>query len=207
MSLLEYDKKIWDAGGLLFGFDEAGYGCFAGSMFIAGVIFEPFEILPPELVDVKDSKKLSEKKRYELDVAIRKHAKHICTIEVLPKEINNGNVYWLRYAGATTEAKKIAQDHANLTMVFDGNRALDLPGADSRFLIKGDNKSFSIAAASIIAKCCKDREMRFLNNKYPGYGFDKNKGYGTKEHQEALLKHGLTEVHRTGYCKKYMGTT
>lgn len=173
-------------------------------MFIAGVVFNPMEKLPDELKEVKDSKKLSEGKRYELDAAIRKHALYTYICRVSPEEINNGNVYWLRYESAAAEAKKMARDHAHLTVVFDGNRALDLPGIDSRYLIKGDSHSFTIAAASILAKTMKDREMHQLEEKYPEYGFAANKGYGTKQHQEALLKYGLTPVHRTQYCKRYI---
>lgn len=202
--LLKYDSDIWSTGNLLLGLDEAGYGCLSGSMFVAGIIFNPMEKLPEDLADVKDSKKLSETKRYQLAESIYKHALYVWIFQITPEEIDNGNVYWLRYKQATTEVKKVAQDHSHLTVVFDGNRALDLPGIDSRYLIKGDSKSFTIAAASIIAKSLKDREMHGLHKKYPEYSFDKNKGYGTKAHKDAIIKYGLTSCHRKTYCKKFV---
>lgn len=202
IDLLEWDKKIWDAGEQLFAFDEAGYGCFAGSLFVAGVIFNPLETLPPDLLKVRDSKKLNEDDRFFLEEGIRRHAKHIWLHKVSPEEINRGNIYWLRYAAAENHAQEYVKRNPQTAFVFDGNVCLKI-GAKGRSLClkKGDNISFSIAAASILAKTAKDRESYELDRLYPEYGFARHKGYGTAEHREALRKMGMSPVHRHKFCQ------
>lgn len=206
--LINYEKHFWANGQLVLGVDEAGYGCFAGSMFVSGVICDINKEIPVELSKVNDSKKLTEFQRFELEPLIKAFVKHYFCVEVTPNHINKSkNVYWERFSAAENEInikyKDIILGH---TVVYDGNKPLriDAKFANSLCLEKGDSKSFSIAAASIIAKTAKDREMIAMDKLYPEYGFGKNKGYYCKEHADALKKFGMCEIHRIKYCRNHL---
>ena len=178
------------------GVDEAGRGPLAGPVCAAAVILDP----DTELEGVKDSKKLSEKKRETLyDVICSKALAYsiaFATVEEI-EEYNILNATYLAMNRAI-EGLKIKADFA----LIDGNRVPKDIKTECRTVVKGDAKSLSIAAASILAKVTRDRLLLEYDKKYPEYNFAKHKGYGTVEHMEAIRKFGPSEVHRPSFLKK-----
>lgn len=176
------------------GIDEAGRGPLAGPVCAAAVI------LPENCMieGLDDSKKLSEKKRELLFPVIKEKAIAFGIAFATVEEIDNLNIL-----NATFLAMKRAVDSLEITpqsALVDGNRdpKLSIP---TLTVIKGDSKSPSIAAASILAKVTRDKYMLELDENYPQYDFKKHKGYGTKEHYEMLFKYGISEVHRVTFLK------
>ncbi len=180
------------------GVDEAGRGPLAGPVFAAAVI------LPEglEIDGVKDSKKLTEKKREELFDVIKSKALAYCIASASVEEIESINILRADMLAMkrAVEGLKIKADF----VMIDGNKTPEL-NVPCEAIVKGDAKSESIAAASILAKVSRDRLMKDLAKKYPEYGFEKHKGYGTKEHREAILKYGPCEIHRPSFLKKLYG--
>lgn len=177
------------------GIDEVGRGPLAGPVVAACVII-PKGIRVLNFIDeIKDSKKLGLKKREELYKAITENCIYAIA-EITPQEIDQINILQ-----ATMKAMKTAHDQIpDIThALIDGNRA-PLLSSKTRTVIKGDQKSKSIAAASIIAKVHRDRIMKKLAAKYPYYGWEKNTGYPTKRHQEAMKVYGITPVHRKSFA-------
>lgn len=179
-------------GGLVAGIDEAGRGPWAGPVVAAAVIFRSEHL--PDGID--DSKKLSSAARESLFDSIR-----LCSYTgvgvATVDEIDKLNIL---------EATKLAMLRAVKTLeaapdiaLVDGNRAPTLPCA-VKTVVGGDARSLSIAAASIIAKVTRDRMMRELAADYPGYGWEHNAGYGTREHQQALARLGVTPHHRRSFA-------
>lgn len=200
-SLLE--KQSWANGKLLLACDEAGYGCLAGSMFVAGVAF-PKDFDFSKLPKLNDSKALTEKQRFALEEPIRSSAEYWFCCEITPTEIDNGKPYYIRFQ--TAELKIVELDIiGKVDVIMDGNIPLKVHGARSSCLVKGDSKCLSIAAASVLAKCAKDRQMIELDSVHPEYGWASNKGYESQLHRDAIIEHGLTRFHRRSYCKKYLG--
>ena len=202
MDLWQYEKELYEKGiTLIGGVDEAGRGPLIGNVVAACCV------LPKEfkLDGLTDSKKLSEKKREEFYPYIIDHCIAYGIGEVTPEEIDEINIY-----AASRKAMMIAigkvMDQINLEYVLSD--AMPLPDLSIEHLpiIKGDAKSISIAAASVIAKVTRDRELRELDKKYPMYGFKDHKGYPTKKHIEAIEKYGLIEGYRKTYgpIKKYL---
>ena len=180
------------------GVDEAGRGPLAGPVFAAAVI------LPEDayIEGINDSKKLSEKKREELFDVICEKAIAYCIAQCSEKRIDEINIL-----NATFEAMNMAVDGLSIKpdyVLVDGNRinGMEIP---HETVVKGDAKSISIAAASILAKVSRDRVMYEAAKKYPEYAFDKHKGYGTKVHCDAILKYGPCEIHRETFLKKITG--
>ena len=179
------------------GVDEAGRGPLAGPVCAAAVILRDNQIIE----GVNDSKKLSEKKREALFDVIREEALAysiaFATVEEI-EELNILNATMLAMKRAV-EGLSTKADYA----LIDGNKTpnLDIP---CEYVIKGDANSMSIAAASILAKVSRDRLCREYAEKYPEYGFEKHKGYGTKAHTEAILKYGPCEIHRFSFLKKVL---
>ena len=176
------------------GVDEAGRGPLAGPVFAAACI------LPAGLEDagINDSKKLSEKKRDALYDLIRERAESWCVASASPEEIDEINIL-----NATFLAMKRAVDGLSVRpdlLLVDGNRCPGT-GIPERALVKGDAKSISIAAASILAKVSRDRHMLELDALYPEYRFAQHKGYPTKLHYEMLKAHGVSPVHRRSFLK------
>lgn len=194
--MLFHERILWAQGcKLVAGIDEAGRGPLAGPVVAACVILDPQNI--PEGVD--DSKKLSEKKREELFDVIMQKALSVSVGIVDHTEIDRINIL-----NATLEAMNTALDNAELEpdfVIVDGNKT-PRQADNIRAIVKGDAKSATIACASIIAKVTRDRMMYALHEKYPEYGFDKHKGYGTAEHIDAILTHGMSDVHRRSFCTK-----
>lgn len=181
------------------GIDEAGRGPLAGPVYAAAVILP----LGLEITGLNDSKKLSEKKREELfDVICEKAVDFSIGIadEKEIDEINILNATFLAMKRAV-DGLKIKPDYA----LIDGNRYPRIGGVTEETIIKGDGKSMSVAAASILAKVSRDRYMLEIAEKYPQYCFEKHKGYGTKLHYEMLEKYGISPVHRKSFLKKLLG--
>ena len=181
------------------GIDEAGRGPLAGSVYAAAVILP----LGLEITGLNDSKKLSEKKREELfDVICEKAVDFSIGIadEIEIDEINILNATFLAMKRAV-DGLKIKPDYA----LIDGNRYPRIGGVTEETIVKGDGKSMSVAAASILAKVSRDRYMLEIAEKYPQYCFEKHKGYGTKLHYEMLEKYGISPVHRKTFLKKLLG--
>lgn len=187
--MLEYENELYNENiTLIGGIDEVGRGPLVGPVVSACVI------LPKGfyLKDINDSKKLTEKKRDELYKIIKENAVSIGIGVVDEKRIDEINIY-----EATKEAMIMAIKDSKITpeyLLIDAMKLdIDIP---FKSIIKGDAKSESIAAASIIAKVTRDKMMYELNEKFPEYRFNKNKGYGTREHIEAIKKYGILKEHR-----------
>lgn len=199
MYIIEREKRLkgYD---IICGTDEAGRGPLAGPVYAAAVIL-PEELFIPGL---NDSKKLSEKRREELFNVITEKAVAYSIASVDEKRIDEMNIL-----NASLEAMNIAVGTLDIKPDFvlvDGNmtRGLCFP---CEAVVKGDAKSASIAAASILAKVSRDRYMIKMAEEYPQYGFEKHKGYGTKAHSEAILKYGPCPIHRRSFLKKLLGDT
>lgn len=176
----------------LAGVDEAGRGALAGPVVAAAVICEPHE----DLVRVRDSKLLSEAVHEDLYEAILDHSLSIGVGIVGPCEIDRSNILQ-----ATLRAMKIAVERLDVKpcrVLVDGNRS-PIVERPVETVTGGDRKSFSIAAASIVAKVTRDRIMRKAGDEFPWYGFGRNKGYGTEGHIEVIARRGLTRLHRRSF--------
>lgn len=183
---------------LIAGVDEAGRGPLAGPVFAAAVIMSEDKYIP----DIKDSKKLSEKKREKVFDYIIENADYYAIASVDEHEIDEINIL-----NATHKAMNTAVDSLGVKpdyVLIDGNsiKNMDLP---HETVVKGDAKVACIAAASILAKVSRDRYIRELSDKYPEYGFDKHKGYGTAAHIDALKRLGPCPIHRKSFLKKILG--
>ena len=180
--------------GIICGLDEVGRGPLAGPVVAAAVIIPPEKRELQFIEEIKDSKKLSEKKRYEL----AEHIKSQCPYAI--SEISVEQIDQLNILQASLLAMKNAQEklgHVNHALV-DGNKAPDL-SCSLTTVIKGDSKSKTIAAASIIAKVHRDHIMQTLAQQYPQYGWAQNAGYPTQQHRDALKEYGITPHHRKSF--------
>lgn len=180
------------------GLDEVGRGCFAGPLVVAAVI------LPPDFKDERiiDSKKISEKQREKLAQYIKEIALEYSVAVVCNKLIDKINILQ-----ATKQAMHIAISRLNNQYSFiaiDAVKLKNFYGCKIKSVNKGESKFQNIAAASIIAKVYRDNLMKKLHIKYPEYNWYKNKGYGTKEHIEAIKKYGICELHRKTFLKNYV---
>ena len=180
---------------LIAGVDEAGRGPLAGPVCVAAVI------LPDNayLQKINDSKKLTDKIKDKLYDEIKKTAVAYSIVMVSHEEIDRLNILNATYKGMCDSVNELSvkPDY----VLVDGNsvKGMDIP---HECVVKGDSKSISVAAASILAKVTRDRYMTELDAKYPQYNFKKHKGYPTKEHYEALKKYGASEVHRKSFNLK-----
>ena len=198
MNWLEYENKVISSGYKnVCGVDEAGRGPLAGPVCAAAVILPEHTIIE----GVNDSKKLSEKKREALFDIITEQAEDwsigFATVEEI-EEINILNAAMLAMKRAV-EGLKIPVDFA----IIDGNRKPSL-NIDCEAVVKGDAKSMSVAAASILAKVSRDRILRQYAIDYPQYGFEKHKGYGTAAHIAALREFGPCPIHRKSFIKNFV---
>ena len=180
------------------GVDEAGRGPLAGPVCAAAVI------LPEgcEIEGLNDSKKLSEKKREMLyDVIVEKAVAYSIAYGTL-EEIEQYNILEATYL-AMNRAIEGLSVNADFALI-DGNRVPKNITVPCETVIKGDSKSYSISAASILAKVTRDRLLLEYDKKYPHYGFANHKGYGTKAHYDAIAQHGVCEVHRLSFLKNVL---
>lgn len=189
-TLNEYEKQWWSVGKqAIVGIDEAGRGPIAGPLVVAGVCF-PVNYHHEEIYD---SKKVSEKKRKELFNVIIKDAVWYKILIITPQEIDELNIY-----RATQKAMETIANAFGDGILSD---AMPLPAVEKDVipLIKGDQKSVSIAAASILAKVTRDCIMSAYDTLHPAYGFARHKGYPTKAHIEAMQQHGVLPFYRKTY--------
>lgn len=200
-TLFEFDKS----NGIVIGTDEAGRGPAAGGVFAACVYFpEVSENLIKDLSKLNDSKKLSAKARESIyDIILNSSIHSIIDIEV--DEIEKINILNASLKGmklACEEVIKKAQLDGFITLV-DGNKLIKNYTYPQKFIIKGDGKSASIAAASVLAKVTRDRYMTKLAEEFPQYGWAKNSGYLTAEHLKAIDTYGLSKYHRPSFLRKH----
>ena len=180
------------------GVDEAGRGPLAGPVYAAAVILK--EGFDPR--GLNDSKKLTERKREELYSYIIDNCAAYSIAYADVAEIEELNILYASMLAMlrAVEGLEIAPDH----VLVDGNRLPDL-NQKGTAVIGGDARSYSIAAASVLAKVARDRYMLTMDEIYPQYGFKKHKGYGTKMHTDAILEHGPCPHHRMSFLKKLLG--
>lgn len=227
--IFEFDKSF--KVDFLVGTDEAGRGPAAGGVFAAAVHINNFEIAK-DLVKLNDSKKLTAKVREELyDVILNNTINSVVCVEVEDIEkynilncslramklscedvINKSQCFQEKLQGHTEfisgsqkrEIPNQVQGDNTLLTIVDGNKLIKNYYYPQQYIIKGDSKSASIAAASILAKVTRDRYMQKLHEEYPQYNWAKNAGYLTKEHTEAIKKYGITKYHRKSFLKNIL---
>ena len=196
---LSAEKIYFDQGAkFVVGVDEVGRGPLAGPVLAACIALGKDQQVDKQLLEeVKDSKKLSEKKRELLCDLIFDNFEHIGVAVCDRETIDEINIL-----EASLLAMKKAIDslriEANIALV-DGNKRIKKLSIAQKTVIKGDSKVFCIAAASIVAKVARDKIMKQYHERYPNYGFDKHKGYGTKLHMESLRTHGACPIHRRSF--------
>ena len=199
VNMWEIENGFYDQGiEIICGVDEAGRGPLAGPVCAAAVIL-PRNL---ELPGLTDSKKLTDKKRRELYPVIKEQALAYGIGFASEEEIDEINILQ-----ATFLAMQWALDQLQIKpdlALIDGNRQKDF-GVPAKTVVKGDSLSLNIAAASVLAKVTRDDLMMELAEKYPQYGFDVHKGYGTKAHYAALREYGACAVHRKTFLKKFHG--
>ncbi|MBL8026218.1 MAG: ribonuclease HII [Fibrobacteres bacterium] len=193
LSPIEWDKCLSGAIGSFFiGVDEAGRGPLAGPVSAAAVI------LPADhnIDALRDSKKVPEKEREELEKVIieRAIAWHVAFIE--PDEIDRINILNAALKAMAVAVAAVDLTMPNLPVIVDGNKNIPGISNDQHPLVKGDAKSASVAAASILAKVARDRIMDDYHKKYPQYNFDQHKGYPTAKHYEMIKQYGASPIHR-----------
>ena len=192
MNKFEYEQNLWNQGyKYICGCDEVGRGCIAGPVYACAIIMDPKSNIP----GVNDSKQISDKKRRELKELILKECLTYKVIAITNEEIDKINIL---------EASRKAMEEAVKGLEIEPDYILtdcmklhtSIPYLD---IIKGDEKSYTISCASIVAKVMRDDFMIELSRDFPGYDWDKNKGYPTKYHKEQLSKIGITKHHRLTY--------
>lgn len=202
--MFDFDiESFYEKYDFIAGVDEVGRGPLAGPVVSCAVIMPKHKYID----GIKDSKKLSEKKRIKFDELIREEAVAIGIGVVDEKVIDEINI-----KQATRLAMKIAVENMKTKngdiikpeIVFIDAEEIDI-NIPQQALIKGDDRCYPIACASIVAKVYRDKMFIEYDEKYPGYDFLNNKGYGTKRHREAILEKGIIEIHRKSFLKKILG--
>lgn len=202
------ETPYWQKGFIVIGIDEVGRGAFAGPLCVGGVVFSP-SLNSQKLnyllsLGINDSKKLSSKKRENLAKIIKKECLHYSISFIDVSTINKIGIGKATFLGMEQVANSInnKQKTKKSFLLID---AYEIPGISKgiqKGITYGDSLSLSIASASIIAKVERDKLMVQLGLKNPQYGWDKNKGYGTLKHREAIKKEGATSLHRVDFCRK-----
>ncbi len=204
--LFAFDNEALEGADFIIGTDEAGRGPGAGPVFAAAVCFKYFdENLFKLLSTLNDSKKLTEAQRNELFEVIIQCA--VCSIQsgsvedIEKKNILNTSLDCMKHACMDVRKHLIGSE---CKVLVDGNKLIKNFSIPQKCVVKGDSQSAAIAAASILAKVTRDKFMAALSKDYPEYGWDKNKGYLTAEHIEAIKKYGPTKWHRPKYLRKIL---
>lgn len=191
------------------GIDEVGRGAWAGPVVIAAVYLEN-HVEIPQGVCIRDSKALNRARRAGSAVFLRKNST-FCTLFVSSGTIDTFGVHSAIARGIEIISQKIKEKlmkdkeiterafNCRYKILIDGRRVCN-PEASHEFIVRGDSTVPIISSASIVAKECRDQYMRCIALKFPQYGFEKNVGYGTKEHQYALARHGICTIHRRSYA-------
>ena len=199
VNLWEIENSLYAQGyTAVCGVDEAGRGPLAGPV-CAGAVILPKDL---EIPGLNDSKKLTDKKRRELYPIIKEQAIAWGIGFASHEEIDELNILQATYL-AMSRAIQALEGKADFALI-DGNRAKDF-GIPLQTVVKGDSLSASIAAASVLAKVARDDIMLEMAKEYPEYGFEVHKGYGTKQHYEALRRFGHCPIHRMSFLKKFYG--
>ena len=202
MSRTEFEKQLWDEGfERVMGLDEVGRGCLAGPVVAAGVIFKPGTLIE----GIRDSKTIPESEREELARKIKEEALFWTVQEGSIEQIDKLNILWasLSTMQKCAEIEGATPDY----LLVDGNKYVTslIPYT---CLVKGDDRSMSIGAASILAKVYRDNLMKQLAGLFPEFGWETNVGYPTPHHKKALKEHGFTMYHRSSFSlgtdKKYI---
>ena len=193
--LMAFDRDYRTGGLVVAGMDEVGRGPLAGNVVTACVVMPEEPLIPW----IDDSKKLSESRREKVFEEIMSCALYVGTGEVSPEEIDRINILEATRKAMRKAAESVPAD----IFLIDAVTGLGLKGREVP-IIKGDASSYSIAAASIVAKVIRDRQMKELDRLYPEYGFARNKGYGTREHTEALMRIGPCPVHRRSFITHFV---
>ena len=187
---MEFEERYAERG-VVAGIDEAGRGPLAGPVTVGAVVLLPGHVDP----GVNDSKKLTEKRREELfDTLHVMKTVRWAVVQVHAEEIDEVNILQATYRGMERASRQLEPDFC----LIDGRPVPEF-WCSHEGLVKGDGRSLSIATASIFAKVTRDRWMRQAADKFPGYGFEKHKGYGTKAHLEALATLGPCAIHRRSF--------
>ena len=194
--LTQLERELWAEGHVIAGIDEVGRGPLAGPVVTACVSIPADRLVP----GVDDSKKLTEKRREALYPLLMEAAGYAETCFIWPEEIDAINIL-----NATKKAMETcAAGFSGSIILVDAVQGLRLP-CQSRALVHGDALSYIIGAASVVAKVTRDRYMIQLDEKYPMYGFARNKGYGTAEHIAALKRYGPCPAHRRSFIRGILG--
>lgn len=192
--MLEPERELWRRGLVMIaGVDEAGMSPLAGPVAAAAVVLEPEWRAP----GINDSKQVMPERRAELAQLIKREARAWAVAFVEPEEIDRLNIYWAGIAAMrrAVQALGVIPEH----LLIDARTLRDVPIEQTR-LVKGDERSLSIAAASILAKTERDALMLEHDRKYPDYGFARHKGYPVREHVSALRQHGACPIHRRSFA-------
>lgn len=196
LDLREFDRAVSGIYGAVCGIDEAGRGPLAGDVYAAAVILDPND----PIEGLNDSKKLTPKKREKLYDEIIARANAYCIVSSSVEEIEATDILSADLSAMKRAYEGLGQEAG--IIIVDGDVLPEIEG-NVKALNKGDATSEAVAAASILAKVSRDRYMDEQAKKYPGYGFEKHKGYGTKAHYEAVDRLGLCPIHRKSFFKKY----
>lgn len=200
MNKFEFEHDLWQKGyKFIAGCDEVGRGCIAGPVFACAIIMDP----KSNIAGVNDSKQISDKKRRELKELILNECLAYKVIAISNEEIDQINILEASRK-AMEEAVKALEIQPDYILTDCMKLHTSIPFLD---IIKGDEKSYTISCASIVAKVMRDDLMIELSKEFPDYDWDKNKGYPTKYHKEQLAKKGITKHHRLSYepVKKVLG--
>lgn len=208
----QIEKQYWQRKLLVIGIDEVGRGALAGPLVVAGVCFSPaiIKVRDKERFLINDSKKIPPSRRENLAFWIKKNCLLYVIVKISHRIINQYGISFAFKKGIKQVVKKIVErlKRKKFIILVDGylpkeivNLRIKNQLVDQKGIIKGDSLCFSIAASSIIAKVYRDQLMKKLSDRYPSYRWDKNKGYGTKEHQEAIRKNGISLIHRRSFIK------
>jgi len=212
------EQKLWKQGiKYIIGADEVGRGSFAGPVVVGAVVLSKKKCSKELLGQIDDSKRLKQEKREELSELIKEQADYwtVATVGVpVINKVGIGKATEVAFRKAVKDLRvkiyglriksKLGITEEKLFLLIDGFEIKHVMGIglkNQKAIVKGDQKSLSIAAASIIAKVYRDNLMQNFGKKYPEYCWDKNKGYGTKLHRDEIKKRGLTKLHRTVFCR------
>lgn len=195
-----YEKTFWDKGQQVAGMDEVGRGPLAGPVMAACVVMPCADLIE----GVDDSKKLTVLKREALNTLIRKNAIAYGIGKSNEQEIDELNILNATKLAFSRAYKDMSPGFIPDAVLIDAVKGIDVP-VEQIAIIHGDTVSYLIAAASIVAKVERDSFMIKMDELYPQYGFSRNKGYGTKEHMDALIKYGPCPIHRKSFIKKIIG--
>ena len=197
--LLECERRLWSGGyRRIAGLDEAGAGPWAGPVSAGCVILDESKL--DTLVGVTDSKKLSHEKRVQFAKRIEENALAYGVGIASPEEIDQINIRQASLLAMRRALENVVASCAEVDYLLIDARKLEGVEIPQENIIRGDSTSLSIAAASILAKVHRDEIMFEAAKNFPGYGFEKHKGYGTKQHQEALEQLGVTPIHRKSFA-------